>query len=81
MEVAVRPFHCGLAVNVQRNYYTLSWVVIATCIFTRPTPAVDNDEVILKSLLRVFMLFFRDVVCIFGRTAFSFLKIVWPNST
>lgn len=53
------PFHCGLAVNVQRNYYTLSWVVIATCIFTRPTPAVDNDEVILMSPAGVYAVLSR----------------------
>lgn len=29
--MAACPFHCGLAVNVQRNNHTVALVVIATC--------------------------------------------------
>lgn len=42
MEVAVCPFHCGLAVNVQRNNHTLARVVIATCVFAKTNTSSEQ---------------------------------------
>lgn len=47
------PFHCELAVNMHGNNHTLAGVHIATCILPRPTPALNNDEVILIKSLSV----------------------------
>lgn len=52
-EVAVCPFHCGLAVNVQRNNHTLARIVTATCIFAKTNSSNVMMTLFSKSLQQV----------------------------
>lgn len=46
----VCPFHCGPAVNAQRNNHTLAWAVIGTCIFAKTN--TGNKQIILRMSLK-----------------------------